>query len=314
MAAKKTSFWNPLNETSRVSLIAPGFRTMPGQLGPAKGFLKGWGLNVDYPKDTFGSHFMMAHSDKMRFKNLKKALLSPSSDGVWCIRGGYGSMRLLPYLDQVKRPKQQKLFIGLSDITSLLLYLKQKWGWTVLHGPTLDRLGSGRVESRELDLLYDIVFGMKTQVEFKGLKAFNSLGKKKSIIKAPITGGNLITLQASIGTPYEIETRGHFLFIEDIGERAYRVDRVLEHLRQAGKLKGIKGLLVGQFTHGNEPGNKRSLVPKAIQEFAQTVDFPVVGGIECGHGYIQRPLPLGPKAQLSLGAKPFLICDTGCAV
>ena len=130
-------------------------------------------------------------------------------------------------------------------------------------------------------------------------------------LKSQIVGGNLITLQASFGTQFQIQTANKVIFFEDIGERAYRVDRVLQQMDQLGLFRGVKGVVFGQFTGGEEPGGKRSLVPKLLKEFAQRVSFPVVSGFPSGHGHNQHPLPLGTKAHFQWGEKVFLEIDSG---
>ena len=306
----KTKAWPLITPGDSIDLVAPAFKTLPGQIQPTKSYLKKWDLEPIFKKQTFEKHYLMANSDGKRLKLLKSALLNSKSAGVWSLRGGYGSIRLLPELLKLKKPRTAKMFMGLSDITSLLIFLNQKWNWNVLHGPNLVKVGTSGIPQSDIDYLRKVLFGEVKLIEFPRLKALNRVAKRKGQVSGSIIGGNLITLQSTLGTPFEIDTSNKFLFIEDIGERGYKVDRVLEHLKQAGKFKRVKGVLIGQFTGGKEPSG-RDLVPSVLKNFADSVSFPVVSGFQSGHGPRQRPIPFGPKAKLLLGTKCRLEVPSG---
>jgi len=126
-----------------------------------------------------------------------------------------------------------------------------------------------------------------------------------------VVGGNLITLQANFATPFQVDVRGKFLFVEDIGERAYRVDRVFEQMDQIRLLKGVKALLFGQFTGDKEPNGRPSLLPRWMVDFAKRQSFPVFKGIKSGHGNDQHPLPLHTTAEIQGGEKARLVVSCG---
>lgn len=303
--------WRPLKEGDTVDLVAPGFSCTPEELEGALHFLARWGLEPRTPRKIFGKDVLSSNSDALRMKHLKEALLAEDSRAVWCVRGGYGSNRLVPELAKMKRPKgPPKLFIGLSDITTLHLFLNQEWGWPTVHGPLLDRLGKGAAKPVYVREMKKFVFGDFDSITFDKLKPLNAPARKTGVVRGPVSGGNLITLQSSIGTRAEWQTPGRILFFEDIGERGYRVDRVLEHFRQIGFFDRAKAVVFGEFTGGRETDGKTK-VPAVLQRFAEQVKIPVLSGVRSGHGVIQRPVPLGTTSELHLGAQARLVCDTG---
>lgn len=310
---KNMKHWAPLKKGDLVDLIAPGFACREEELRAAVQFLESWGLRVRVPKNIFSSRGLCSHRDDVRWSHLQKALLATDSQAVWCLRGGYGSIRLIPNLTQLKAPKSRraKLFIGLSDITSLHVFLNQSWRWPTIHGPLLDRLGMGKAKPKYVRELKRLVFGETPTIEFSNLKALNDFAKKNKIIRAPVSGGNLITLQSSLKTKAEWDARGKILFFEDIGERGYRVDRVLEQFYQMGVFASASAVIFGDFTGGNE-SDGRNHIAMVLREFAKKISIPALTGLPSGHGLIQRPLPLATPSELFLkDGRGKLISDTG---
>lgn len=302
--------WNPLKTGDIIDVVAPGYASTAAELDGARRFLLSWGLVPRIPPGMISPHFLHANEDAERFHFLKKALLAEDSAAVWCLRGGYGSNRLLPMLAKVRQPRKNKLFIGISDITSLHVFLGQEWKWPTIHGPLLDRLGAGRVRPRQLSEVKKLVFGGIDAVDFAGLKPLNEAARQVRRLEAPMIGGNLIVLQSTLGTPWQVDARGRFLFLEDLGERGYRVDRVLEHFAQAGVLRGCRGVFLGEFMGGDE-ANGSNLIPAVFKRWARELKIPLFAGLPAGHGVIQRPVPFGPKAQLTGGSSFRLHMPTG---
>lgn len=296
----KTKAWAPLKKGDTIDMVAPGWACRPEELQGAAEFLRSQGFVPRWNPDIFKEQLLFANSHKERFRQLKAGLLAPDSQAVWCVRGGYGSLRLLPWLEKLTKPTKTKLFIGISDITSLHVFLNQSWGWGTVHAPLLDRVGAGKLSVAHQKELLQLCRGEKLEVSYRGLRPMNAAAKEIDLIEAPIVGGNLTVLQSSLGTPYQLQTRSKFLFLEDLGERGYRIDRMLEQLRQAGLFRGIKGILFGDFLGGEERDGS-SLVLPVLQSWAAELPFPVISGLPCGHADIQRPLPLGTRARLEGG-------------
>lgn len=303
--------WIPLKEGDTVDLVAPGFACKPEEVRGALHFLASWGLEPRIPKKIFGRDVLCSHNDETRLKHLKDALTASDSKAVWCLRGGYGSIRLVPELAKLKRPLgPPKLFVGLSDITTLHIFLNQKWGWPTVHGPLLDRLGKGAAKPQYERELKKFVFGEMETISFSKLKPLNEKARGAGTVRGVVSGGNLITLQSSIGTSIPWNTKNRILFFEDIGERGYRVDRALEHFRQAGFFDKAKAIVFGDFTGGSESDGK-TLVPQVMKRFAEQMKIPVFSGLASGHDVVQRPVPFETESVLHLGARGELICKTG---
>jgi muramoyltetrapeptide carboxypeptidase len=297
-----------LRPGDRIEVVAPGFRCTDELLESGVEFLRGLGLVPRVPRALFGEDLLCANTDRVRFAQLRRALTAGSSRGIWCVRGGYGAMRLVPALLKVPRPPQRKLFVGYSDATTLHYFLNLHWNWPSLHGPLLDRLGTGRVDVQELGELEAVLLAGQPQVAFHELVALNGLGRRPRRVTGRVFGGNLAVLQTIAGTA--LQRRGReILFLEDIGERGYRVDRMLQHLAQSGMLRGVQAIVTGDFLGGQEPDG-RNLVLPVLERFAREQRLPVLRGMRAGHGEHQRPVFFNTQAELTCGRAPELVIRT----
>jgi muramoyltetrapeptide carboxypeptidase len=291
-----------------VDVVAPGFRCTAEQLENGIAFLRRAGLVPRVPPDLFGEDLLCANSDAVRFRQLRKALFARDSRAVWCVRGGYGAIRISQRLQALKPPRHPKLLIGYSDATTLHQLLNLFWGWPSLHGPLLDRLGSTEVREAERTELHALLFGSASQTLFANLVPLNAAARRRQQINSRLTGGNLTVLQSTLGTALQRRPAG-MLFLEDIGERGYRIDRMLEQLRQAGVLRNLKAILLGSFLGGAET-DRSNLGPAVLERFAQSLSIPVLAGIDAGHGPYQRPVFLHTRAQLRCGPDAQLAVHT----
>ncbi|OQW46068.1 MAG: hypothetical protein A4S09_16675 [Proteobacteria bacterium SG_bin7] len=294
----------PLKVGDFVDIIAPGFRCDIKDVKSALKRIKSWGLVPRVPKNLFGPDIICGNSDAARFDQLKRALNS-NSKFIWCVRGGYGSIRLLDGLSKMKRPKRSKVVLGYSDITSLHAFLLRKWKWKSLHGPLLDKFGKGGLAPRDETYLKKVLFGEIKNHSYGNLKPLNALAKKAGIVRGELIGGNLTVVSSLIGLPWQFDSSGKILFFEDIGERGYRVDRLLKYFSQVGFFKNVKAIVFGEFIEGLER-NGKSLCAPVIKRFANEIKIPVLMGLPTGHGDKQTTLPIGTKAILKKGAKAEL--------
>jgi muramoyltetrapeptide carboxypeptidase len=285
-----------------IEIIAPASRCTDNQLDAIKKLFKSWGLNCVISHDIFGDDLLCANSDEIRFNSLKNALQNPTTKAIICARGGYGSMRLIPQLTQITPTTSPKIFVGMSDITALNLYLQQQWQWPTIHSaPALDKFSQESIAK-----LKSFLFGEMEHIEFQAV-ALNNLAEKHLTIEASITGGNLCLAQTSIGTQWQLNGDNKIIFLEEIGERGYRVDRMLEHMRQANIFKNAAAILFGDFIEGNEPDGS-SLISPVLERFAQSSEIPVIQVQGIGHGHTNYPIPLGTKTKLQLGRDIRLLC------
>lgn len=279
-----------------VDIIAPAARCSAEQLTALLTLLDSWQLKCIIADDIFGTDPFCANTDQARSSQLIDALTNTKSKAVICARGGYGSMRLLPQLSKITPPKQMKLFVGMSDITALHLFLQQQWHWPTIHGA----LAPDRFSPESIAALKVLLMGDTKEVNYTGLIPLNSAAKTNRLIEGSMIGGNLSLVQTSIGTSWQLNGRDKIIFLEDRGERGYRLDRMFQHLIQANIFKDATAILLGDFIEGNEP-NGQSFIEIAIQRFAESISIPIVQIKGIGHGDTNFPLPLGTFTTLKLG-------------
>jgi muramoyltetrapeptide carboxypeptidase len=305
-----------LDRGDRVLVICPGSAPDFSRLYPSLEIIKSWGLEVDFNPDSVQSADFFSNSDRFRAHLLWKAVTSKKHKMIWFARGGYGSARLVPLiikkLSRLKVPIPKKIFWGLSDVTVLLNFFAHHpkfKGSCVVHGPLLEKLSELEADNQEE--VRKVLFDCRYNPVFSGLSPLNRLAQKTKALRAPCFGGNLSLIQTSLGTPMAWKAKDKLIFLEDIGERGYRIDRMLVHLRQAGFFTDCSGVILGDFIGGDEPsplGDTRvNLVARAIEIFSSEVNFPVWKGIESGHGLVQRPLVLGKKMSLIRTGSEFLL-------
>lgn len=287
-----------------IEIIAPASRCTDQQLAEMKALLESWQLKCLVADDIFGKDLLCANTDEMRFRLLKNALQNPDTKALICARGGYGSMRLIPELAKITPPSSAKLFLGMSDTVALQLFFQQHWQWPTIHGvPAPDRFSTESIAAVKA-----ILFGDVTKVAFTELLPLNKLAEQNHTVETEITGGNLCLVQTSIGTHWQIDGRHKIILLEEVGERGYRVDRMLAHLEQANIFKDAAAILFGDFIGGEEP-NGSSLITPVLKRFADSCKIPVAQIKNVGHGYINLPLVMGTPAQLKLGSAISLRCD-----
>lgn len=276
-----------------VEVIAPASRCSLQQLSGLCELLTSWQLKVIVDDNLFGDDLLCSNSDSQRFALLKRALSRPETKALICARGGYGSMRLIPNLMSIV-PPVPKLLLGMSDITALHLFVQQKWGWPTLHASL-----SSHVSQDSIQVTKAVVFGSIPEVVFIGTP-LNSAAAQSGVIETSVIGGNLSIIQTSIGTSWQMEGAQKIVFLEEIGERGYRVDRMLEHLSQTGLLSDVAAIIFGDFLGGNEP-NETNIIMPVLKRFAEQSNVPMIHIVGIGHGETNFPLPMGVKATLILG-------------
>lgn len=287
-----------------IDIIAPASKCTDDTFKQGLSWLKQHKFIPHFGKDIVLSEDFFASSLKNQLADFKNAINNPDSDIIWCLRGGYGSMRLIPELKKLKKPKKKKIFLGFSDITALHLFLTQEWNWPTYHGPTLSQIAAKNQKAVDtLEVLELFKTGKLKNHQFKNLIPLNKYAKKDLEVTGKITGGNLKIVQTSLQTGYDIDTKNKIVFFEDVGERGYSIDRMLDQLYIAGKLKkNIKAVIFGDLSEGEEKDGN-DLTNVAIRRFSERVDYPVLKGLPCGHTSLNRILPFNQQCTLSLGKK-----------
>lgn len=282
---------------NKISIVAPASKPHDkDELSKAIVYFTKLGFLPDAPRDLISPlHPFHSNSDEYRFKHLYQSL--QNSPITWCLRGGYGSTKLLPKLVKKKKlaPKQ---FIGFSDITALHIFLNQEWGWKTIHGGSFATpVKPAQYNIKNFELVRDLITGKTKKITFTDIKQINKIKLSKPI-KATVVGGNLAMIESLIGTPWQLKTAGKILILEDVDERGYKIDRMLNHLKQAGMLNKVKAVILGEFLGGNET-NGQNYAEFALAEFAQNAKFPVFRTNLIGHGHNNYPFIFGGKGELS---------------
>lgn len=221
---------------------------------------------------------------------------------VWCLRGGYGAIRILPQVQKMSVPRKPKLLIGYSDISSLHAVINQKWGWPSLHAPLVDRIGKKTLSDENILELKNSIMNTELSLVFENLTPLNAVAEKKKSIIAPVVGGNLMVVTSTMGTPFQLQAKGKIIFLEEISERAYRIDRCLYQMQQSGVFDEAAAIVFGDFVNCLEANQKDYLTP-TLMSFFKTMKIPAFKGLQVGHGAIQRPLYFNTPTVLTCG--PF---------
>ncbi len=292
----------PLFAGARVALVAPASAVPEDQLKNALDMVRKLGMEpVPYPSCCFANRDgYLAANDAQRAKDIMDAFCDPAIDGVWCIRGGYGAHRLQPLLDAQVLRRHPKWFGGYSDVTALHLFFNQECGFETYHCvmPSTEP----NPDAYTLAYLKKALFGFEPEtLGWPEGHAVNALvpGSAEGVL----CGGNLSLIAASLGTPWEINTKGKILFLEDIGEKTYRIDGMLTQLRNAGKFDDCVGILLGAWTDcPPEYPEKTLLLPEIFQQLIGPVGKPVLMEIPCGHCKVTTALPLGRTCRMDATA------------
>ena len=288
----------PMFSGARVALLAPASAVPEEKLQTALDYVRSLNLDpVVYPSCYFKNRDgYLAATDAQRAKDLNDAFRDPSVDGIWCIRGGYGGHRILPLLDTDIIRNNPKWFGGYSDVTALHTFFNQICDFETYHCtmPSTEP----NPDDYTLDWLKKALFGaLKGEIN-------SPAGQKPTVLsggtaRGPLCGGNLSLLAASLGTPWEIDTKGKILFLEDIGEKTYRVDSMLTQLRNAGKFSDCAGVILGAWTDcPPEYPEKTLLLPEIFEQLIVPSEKPCIMDVACGHVLPTLSLPLGRMCTL----------------
>lgn len=280
-----------LRRGGTIGIAAPAGVVDPDRLAAGEASLRAAGFDTRRRPDLLDQHGYLAGDDARRASELMELVDDPDVDAIVCARGGYGSHRIMARLDPARVRAAAKPLVGYSDVTTLLLWQRRCAGLVGFHGPMLER--EGGVDAAGLAALIDLL--TSGGAPHAVLEGTGGLGGRS---EGPLVGGNLTTLVASLGTPWEVDADGAVLVFEEVGERPYRVDRMLHQLLAAGKLEGVAGIGVGHLV-GCEPARQPS--PSALDvilEVATGLGVPVVTGLPTGHSAPNLPWPFGSRASI----------------
>ena len=279
-----------------MAVVATGFAVEADRLASGLARLRRLGFRVMPGDHVRDHHGYLAGEDDARAADLVRALRAPDVRAVWFARGGYGTSRILDRVPWRDLARQPKILVGYSDLTALFAPAVDRAGALCLYGPVLAELGDR--DAWHAPSLRRLLAGQP--VEFR-LSAANVLAHGRA--RGRLVGGNLTVLSHSCGTPYEPDCRGAILFLEDVGEPTYRIDRMLTQLAHAGWLRGVAGVVLGQI----QATRRRRFPPDRVLDDVLAEAFlalgvPVVRGIVAGHVAKKRTLPIGGTAEIDTRA------------
>jgi len=283
-----------LKKGDTVAIVSTARKISSDQIIAAIKLLEKWGLNVAIGNTIGSEDHQFAGNDEARINDFQQLLNNPKVKAIWCARGGYGTVRLIDQLDFSEFKKHQKWIIGYSDITVLHSHI-HNLGIETLHATM--PINIEKSSKLSIETLKKSLFGKNLSYETSAYEK-NKLGNAEG----EIVGGNLSVLYSLLGSKSSIKTDGKILFIEDLDEYLYHIDRMLMNLKRNGYFSNLKGLIVGGMTnmHDNEiPFGKTAeeIILDCLAEF----DFPVVFNFPAGHLDDNRALILGRKATLEVG-------------
>lgn len=279
-----------LKPGARIGVIAPAGSVQSGALQAGIAALRAEGFEVALGASVYEQKGYLAGAADKRAADLDSFFRRDDIDAIFCARGGFGSIQTLVYLSAALK-NHPKIFVGYSDITILLNWLYQFCGMITFHAPMVaEDIARGLTEQSQ-SFLWRVLSG-----EDCGWTVSLDESIRCGKADAEMMGGCLSMLVTTLGTPYEIDTRGKLLFIEEVGERPYRVERMLTHLKMAGKLDRPAGVVFGDFTRCEDDGSRD--VKEIIGELFHDASYPVVTGMRAGHGRENLALPFGAKMRL----------------
>ncbi len=279
----------PLGEEIRI--VSPSGVVHPEYIEGAVNVLVSWGYKVSVgrsAKNIFGRY---AGTDMERLDDLQLAVDDPKVKAILCSRGGYGLSRIIDKIDATKLSVYPKLLLGFSDVT----FLHNLWaneGMVSVHSVMAKQLFELNAEVESIARLRKLLSGEMLEYQMQS-HALNRSGK----VVAPICGGNLSILFAARGTDFEPDYTGKIVFIEDIGEKSYHIDRMMQNLRVGGVFSKISGLLVGHFTDCADDAYSGDSVYQIIRDAVSEYDFPVAFGFPAGHEDVNLPLLFGREVE-----------------
>ena len=282
---------NYLQKGDAVAIVSTARKVSKKELIPALAILKNWKLNVVIGTSIEAEEHQFAGNDKLRASDFQEMLDNPKIKAIWCARGGYGSVRMVDLLDFSNFKNNLKWIIGYSDVTVLHSHLHQL-GFETLHAQmpvSIETKTAACVQS-----LKNSLFGNNTTITIPS-EVYNVTGNAKGVL----VGGNLSMLYSLCGSSSSISTKGKILFIEDLDEYLYHIDRMLQNLKRNGMLDQLEGLIIGGMTqmHDNDiPFGQSS--EEIILSICMDYNYPIVFNFPAGHIKDNRALILGRKAEL----------------
>ncbi|MCS6805736.1 MAG: LD-carboxypeptidase [Acidobacteriota bacterium] len=288
-----------------IGVVAPASNIQPALLEAGIRELERLGFRTKFFDSIFDKWRYTAGSDERRAGELNAMFADPDVNAIIAARGGYGTVRLLPLLDRDVIRANPKIFMGYSDISTLLIYFQRMFHWVTFHGPMITREFAGGSPYYDGDLLDRVLCRAEPagNVDTSGTQILRG-----GIAQGRLVGGCLPMVTCSLATEYELDTRDTILFLEDYASKPYQIDRMLTHLRLAGKLEHVRGLIFGEMTDCVQHPDQGYTIIEVIHSCLEGLSVPVLFGLRSGHSDVGNlVLPLGVQVRLDCsGAQAVL--------
>jgi muramoyltetrapeptide carboxypeptidase len=307
-----------LRRDDAISVVVPAGPVNRERIDRALGRLQNRGFNTKTYRDIYRSRGYLAGDDKTRADELMAAFRDPETTAVWCARGGFGISRLLDRIDFDLIRSHPKVLIGFSDITALHVAIHQRTDLVTFHGPNLQDGFGGQDEmpaANEAALWQAVLADGQSNTagytyDFTLIDNFELRTMRGGASRGRLVGGNLSVLAGLMGTPFEIDTAGRILFLEEVGERLYRIDRYLSQLWLSGKLQAAAGVLLCSFSfNDDEPAESQDAVAALLDDYFGRLDVPVLAGFPAGHAKHNFTLPIGALVEIDAGKKHVRVSE-----
>ena len=275
-----------LQKGDTIAILATARKNLDDNLNPAIDLLHSWGLEVVIGSTIGLDNNQLAGTDEQRAADFQKQLDNPNIKAIWCVKGGYGTVRMIDLLDFTKFKQNPKWIVGFSDITVLHNHLNTM-GYKSIHG--IMPVTVARATPEAVESLYLSLFGKKLDYSIPS-DGMNRTGKATG----EIVGGNLSILYSLLGSPSAIDCKDKILFIEDLDEYLYHIDRMMMNLKRNGCLESIKGIIVGSMTKMKDndiPWGKNAV--EIIEDVTKNYNIPIIYNFPAGHIRDNRALVLG---------------------
>lgn len=307
-----------LKKGDKVGLVAPAsYSFEPEDIKIAKETIEQYGFQVELGSHITSQYGYLAGKDAERASDINEMFRRPDIRGIFTFSGGYGSTRLLDLLDYEMIRQNPKVLIGHSDITALVLAIHQKTGLVTFHGSSgLSAVGDYAIAHFRRAVMANQSIGEIAKSPYKGTDDEARKHRLITIVSGQATGelvgGNLSLVVSLLGTPYEIDTREKILFLEDISEEPYRIDRMLTQLFLAGKLQAASGFALGHFSdcQAKDGGLRSFSLEEVLRDRFESLGKPTLYNLMFGHILENAVLPLGVKAILDATGKKLAIAES----
>lgn len=293
-----------------IGVIAPASPTTEENVKTAYHKLEEMGFKVKMGKSPYEKYGYLSGKDNVRAEDINEMFKDKEINGIICMRGGYGTPRILDLIDYEAIRDNPKVFVGYSDITALHIAFTQISNLVTYHGPMVssDIIGSFSDFSR--DNLYKAIMGTEAIGTISNPLGEDIVTINGGIAEGTIIGGNLSLIVDTIGTPYEIDVKDKILFIEEVGEEPYNIDRMLNQLRLSGKLQEASGIILGDFNNCVSDKHDENLtLEQVIEDHIKPVGKPTIYNLQAGHCEPMITLPFGVKARLDADKKELIILE-----